>query len=159
MEYREQGPHQALEPGHEGIEPLCSLLHRIWERYRRPMIIAETSGMSRGRPEWLRDVMEESMAAVNLGMDLHGICLFPAVDMPDWHTGEWLHNGIADLVPVDGRLARVPYQPYVDELRHWQKALNRVSSLDEDPASDAVDLQEVIAAARRLRPRPDQNWH
>jgi hypothetical protein len=42
--------------------------------------------------------MEESLAAVAAGMDLHGICLFPAVDMPDWHIGEWLHNGIGDLV-------------------------------------------------------------
>jgi len=53
----------------------------------------------------------------------------------------------------------VPYQPYVDELRRWQKELNRVTSLDDDPYSDPVELQEVIDAARRLRPRPDANWH
>jgi hypothetical protein len=33
------------------------------------------------------------------------VCLFPAVDMPNWHTGEWLHNGICDLVS-DGAEAR-----------------------------------------------------
>ncbi len=159
MEYRESGPHKALEPGHEGIEPLCALLQRIWERYRRPMVIGETSGMGRGRPDWLRDVMHESLAAVNQGMDLHGICLFPAVDMPDWHTGEWLHNGICDVVECDGQLTRVPHQPYVDELRRWQRELNRVTAVDEDPYSDPVELQDVIDAARRLRPQPDKNWH
>ncbi|WP_334186570.1 b-glycosidase [Noviherbaspirillum sp.] len=159
MEYREQGPHAALEPGHAGIEPLCVLLQRIWERYRRPMVIGETSGMGKGRPEWLRDVMEESLAAVNQGMDLHGVCLFPAVDMPDWHTGEWLHNGICDLVDGDGSLKRIPHQPYVDELRRWQKELNRSTELDDDPFSDPVELQDVIDAARRLKPQPDQNWH
>jgi hypothetical protein len=159
MEYREQGPHQALEPGHPGIEPLCMLLERIWERYRRPMVIAETSGMGKGRPDWLRDVMHESLAAVNMGMDLHGICLFPAVDMPGWHTGEWLHNGICDIVEQDGKLVRVPNQPYVDELRRWQKELNRATEVDRDPFSDPVELQDVIDAARRLRPQPDQNWH
>jgi beta-glucosidase/6-phospho-beta-glucosidase/beta-galactosidase len=133
MEYREQGPHKALEPGHAEIEPLCTLLHRIWARYRRPMVIGETSGMGKGRPEWLRDVMEESLAAVNMGMDLHGICLFPVVDMPDWHTGEWLHNGICDLVETNGALARVPHQPYVEELRRWQKELNRSETVDDDP--------------------------
>ena len=159
MEYREQGPHQALEPGHPGIEPLCMLLERIWERYRRPMVIAETSGMGKGRPDWLRDVMHESLAAVNMGMDLHGVCLFPAVDMPDWHTGEWLHNGICDIVEQDGKLVRVPNQPYVDELRRWQKELNRATEVDRDPFSDPVELQDVIDAARRLRPQPDRNWH
>ena len=158
MEYRESGPHAALPPGHPGILPLCTLLQRIWERYQRPMVVAETSGMGGGRPDWLRDVMQESLAAVNQGMDLHGICLFPGVDMPDWHTGEWLHNGICDLVDTDGELRRVPHAPYVDELRRWQKELNRVTELDEDPFSDPVNLQDVVEAARRLKPTPDANW-
>jgi beta-glucosidase/6-phospho-beta-glucosidase/beta-galactosidase len=159
MEYRQEGPHAALEPGHPGIKPLCELLQRIWERYRRPMVIAETSGMSGGRPDWLRDVMNESLAAVNQGMDLHGICLFPAVDMPDWHTGKWLHNGICDLVDADGELRRVPHPPYVAELRRWQKELNRVTAVDEEPASDPVELQDVVESARRLQPEPDSDWH
>jgi hypothetical protein len=158
MEYREQGPHQALPPGSPGIQPLCTLLQRVWDRYHRPMVIGETSGMGKGRPDWLRDVMNESMAAVNLGMDLHGICLFPGVDMPDWHTGDWLHNGICDLVPCGDSLSRVPDADYVAELRRWQKELNRVTELDEDPFSDPVDLQDVVDAAKRLRPRPDKDW-
>ncbi len=160
MEYRAQGPHQALPPGSPGIEPLCTLLGRVWERYRRPMVIAETSGMGRGRPEWLCDVMNEAMAAVNQGMDLHGICLFPAVDMPDWHTGQWLHNGLCDLAPDgSGRLCRQPHPPYVAELRRWQQELNRVTTLDDDPFSDPGDLGDVVRAARRLRPVPDRDWH
>ena len=160
MEYREQGPHAALPPDDDRIKPLYELLRLVWERYRRPMIIAETSGLGAGRPHWLKDVMEESLAAVAAGMDLHGICLFPAVDMPDWHTGEWLHNGICDLVPDEqGGLRRVPYAPYVRELRRWQTLLNRVTELDEDPFSDPVELNDVRRAAERFRTRPDKDWH
>jgi beta-glucosidase/6-phospho-beta-glucosidase/beta-galactosidase len=159
MEYREQGPHQALPPDDERIKPLCDLLRTVWDRYKRPMIIGETSGMNEGREDWLRDVMDESLAAVNEGIDLHGICLFPAVDMPDWHTGEWLHNGICDVVKEGDVLKRVEFDPYVAELRRWQKELNRVTELDEDPFSDPVELQDVIDAAKRLKKVPDQNWH
>jgi beta-glucosidase/6-phospho-beta-glucosidase/beta-galactosidase len=159
MEYREHGPHMALDARDERIQPLCTMLERIWARYRRPMLISETSGLRDGRPAWLKDVMEESMAAVNRGIDLHGICLFPAVDMPDWHTGDWLHNGICDVEDDGGRLRRIPYAPYVDELRRWQRELNRVTELDEDPFSDPVELQDVIDAAKRYGTQPDQNWN
>src|SRR4028118_887678 len=158
MEYREHGPHQALDPDDDRIKPLCDLLKIVWERYNRPMIIGETSGMEGGRAAWLKDVMEESLAAVNQGIDLHGICLFPAVDMPDWHTGKWLHNGICDLIERNGKLQRVLHEPYVAELRKWQKELNRVTALDTDPFSDPVELQDVIDAAQRLQRVPDRDW-
>jgi beta-glucosidase/6-phospho-beta-glucosidase/beta-galactosidase len=159
MEYREKGPHQALPPDDERVKPLCDLLRIVWERYRRPMVIAETSGMKEGREDWLRDVMEESLAAVEQGINLHGVCLFPAVDMPDWRTGEWLHNGICDLVEENGLLRRVECAPYLAELRRWQKELNRVTELDANPFSDPVELADVQEAAKRLRKAPDKNWH
>lgn len=159
MEYREHGPHAALDPNDDRIKPLCEMLKWVWERYRRPMLISETSGMKDGRDDWLRDVMEEALAAVAEGMDLHGVCLFPGVDMPDWHTGEWLHNGICDLIPDGDDLKRVPYEPYVRELRRWQKELNRVTELDEDPFDDPVELQDVIRAAQHWTKKPDKDWH
>jgi hypothetical protein len=77
--------------------------------------------------------------------------------MPDWHTGEWLHNGICDLVEQEGKLCRVPDPAFVAELRRWQKLLNRVTELDEDPFSDPI-LDEVVAAAKRLKIKPDRDW-
>ena len=158
MEYREQGPHQALPPDDDRIVPLCELLTLAAERYRRPMIISETSGLREGRTEWLTDVMQESLAAVHRGIDLHGVCLFPGVDMPDWHTGEWLHNGLCDLAEESGDLRRVRDEEYVAELRRWQNMLNRVTTLDEDPFSDPVDLRDVIDAAQRLQLQGDRDW-
>ena len=158
MEFQEGGPHTALAPRDARIVPLGDLLVRAWERYHRPIILAETSGLGDGRPAWLKDVMEEALAAVAKGVDLHGVCLFPGVDMPNWHTGEWLHNGLCDLVERDGDLRRVPHAPTVAELRRWQKLLNRVTVLDADPLSDPVDLGDVVEAALRLQLQPDQDW-
>ena len=78
--------------------------------------------------------------------------------MPDWHTGEWLHNGICDLEDENGILKRRPAENYVAELRRWQKELNRVTVLDEDPFSDPVELQDVVDAAKRLKHKPDADW-
>ncbi|MEJ7677916.1 MAG: hypothetical protein WKG06_08650 [Segetibacter sp.] len=62
-----------MPPDDDRIKPLCDLIKRVWDRYQRPMTIAETSGMKEGRTDWLKDVMEESLAAVDMGIDLHGI--------------------------------------------------------------------------------------
>jgi hypothetical protein len=160
MEYRPEGPHAALEPDDPRIRPLCDLIEEGWKRYRRPCIVAETSGLKGGRADWLNDVVSESLAAVNRGVDLHGICMFPAVDMPDWHNGEWLHNGIADLELLpSGSLMRTPYVPYVEALHRWQRKLNRVTELDEDPFDAAVDLEDIVRAAREIAPVADANWH
>jgi beta-glucosidase/6-phospho-beta-glucosidase/beta-galactosidase len=160
MEYRESGPHAALEPGDPRIRPLCDLIEEGYKRYHRPVIVAETSGLEGGRDDWLNDVVTESLAAVNRGVDLHAVCMFPAVDMPDWHTGKWLNNGIADLVPeADGNLKRVPFQPYVDALHGWQRRLNRATSLDENPFDSAVELNDIVRVARELKPEADTNWH
>ena len=91
-------------------------------------------------------------------MDLHGICLIYGVDMPDGHTGEWFHNGICDLVDESGALCRVLDSAYVDEPRRWQKLLNGVTELDEDPFSDPVALDDVVQAAHRMRTKPDKSW-
>jgi beta-glucosidase/6-phospho-beta-glucosidase/beta-galactosidase len=158
-EFREGGPHEALPPGDDRIRPLCDMIIDVWERYRRPMIIGETSGLGVGRDEWLDDVMHESLAAVARGVDLQGICLFPAVDMPNWHDGKWLHNGLCDLVEQDGDLRRVPVEAYCRTLRSWQHRLSRTTALDRNPLSDPVDLADIEAAAKRMTAEPDSNWH
>ena len=158
QQYHEEGPHESLDPGDPRIKPLADLLQLVSDRYGRPMIIAETSGLRDGRAEWLRDVMTESLAAVDRGIELHAVCLFPAVDMPDWNTGEWLHNGIADVQPDGDDLIRIPDEEYVAEIRRWQRLLNRVERVGEAQPGDTVDLGEVIAAAHRLHERGDADW-
>ncbi len=62
------------------------------------------------------------------------------------------------MAEENGILKRVECAAYITELRRWQKELNRVTVLDEDPFSDPVELQDVIDAAKRLKNQPDKNW-
>jgi beta-glucosidase/6-phospho-beta-glucosidase/beta-galactosidase len=144
MEYRESGPHAPLDPGGCG---------------RRPCIIAESAGRGPGRPHWLNDLTTECLSAIRKGIDLHGICLFPAVDMADWHTGEWLRMGIADVERLpNGVLMRTPDRAYVDALHTWQARLERATSLDADPYSDPVDLDVIAGIAAEIGARNDRDW-
>jgi beta-glucosidase/6-phospho-beta-glucosidase/beta-galactosidase len=160
MEYREGGPHAPLEPGDDRIRSVCDLVEEAWAKYRRPCIIAETSGRGPGRPRWLDDIATESLAAIRRGVDLHGICLFPAVDMTDWHTGEWLRMGLADVERLpSGTLMRTPYVDYVEALHRWQTLLERATALDDDPYSDPIDLDRIAAIAARHGMISDPDWH
>jgi hypothetical protein len=155
-----EDPHTPLEPGDPRIRPVADLIEEAWAKYQRPCIVAETSGIKGGRADWLNDMMHECMVAVNRGVDLHGICLFPAVDMTDWHSGEWLHMGIADVEPLpNGTLMRKTFPPYVQALGQWERRLKRVTTLDSDPYDEPVDLQDIVDAARRLEPKSDRAWH
>ena len=152
-------PNNPLKPGDPRIRPVCDLIEEAWQKYRGPAIIAETSGLYGGRVEWLDDITNEALAAVNRGVDLHGICLFPAVDMQDWHNRKWLHMGIVDVEPLpNGSLMRKPFPSYVQRLHDWQKRLNRVTRLDADPYDAPVDLEDVRKAAKEMQPTADADW-
>ena len=121
------------------------MLKLSWERYRRPIIIGETSGYQDNRAEWLRMTAEESLKALNSGVDLHGICLYPFVDVPDWWTDKWAKIAVYDVADKQ-RFERVPHDPYVQELRRWQKALDQPENVEPDGYGRAwgrVQLEEV----------------
>ena len=68
--------------------------------------------------------VEESLKAINAGVELHGICLYPVVDTPDWWTQEWAKIGIYEVADKQS-FERVPCGPYIDELRRWQTLLDQ----------------------------------
>lgn len=79
--------------------------------------------------------------------------------MTDWHTGEWLHMGIADVERLPtGALMRKPFLPYVEALHRWQRRLKRMTELDADPFDEPVNLGDVIEAAKQLQPEADVDW-
>lgn len=145
------GSRAVLGPRDPRRKPLSEMLLFAWDRYRRPIIIGETSGYQDHRAEWLAMTMEESLKALNEGIDLQGVCLYPCIDMPDWQSGEWAKIGIFEITdPKEG--TRCPCEPYIDELRRWQKILDHPESVEPDGLNGGlgrVQLSEVRDCARR----------
>ena len=141
---------EVLGPRDPRRKPLSELLKFAWDRYHRPLIIGETSGHQDHRAEWLCMTMEESMKALNSGIDLQGVCLYPCVDIPDWQTDEWAKIGIFDIEDRE-TCERIPCDSYIEELRRWQKCLDQAEHIESDSFGNKwgrVELDEVRQHAR-----------
>ena len=78
--------------------PLSSMMERIWQRYRRPLFLAETSHIGIGRGDWITEVAEETQLALQRGVPVEGVCLFPIIDRYDWgDSTHWHNSGLWDL--------------------------------------------------------------
>jgi len=77
-------PERWLEVSDPQYRPLSSVLLEVYERYRRPIFIAETCTESQARADWLCYVGNEVCGALKLGVPLEGVCLYPIVDFPGW---------------------------------------------------------------------------
>ena len=145
---------ETLGPRDPRRKPLSELLKFAWDRYRRPIIIGETSGFQDNRAEWLRMTMEESLKALNSGIDLQGVCLYPFVDVPDWWSQKWAKIGIYDVADKES-FERVPFDPYIRELRCWQRTLDQPENVEPDGYGHEwgrVQLEEVRShAAKRAK--------
>ncbi|WP_343628271.1 beta-glucosidase [Roseateles sp.] len=83
--------------------PLSELLRQVWERYGKPLIVAETGHIGRGRADWLLDVASEARRAIDRGVPLAGVCLYPMLDRPDWHEPQrWHRSGLWHVVRQGG---------------------------------------------------------
>ncbi|MGD9424400.1 beta-glucosidase [Pantoea sp. NSTU24] len=65
-------------------EPLHILLARCWQRYQRPMVIAETGAEGDARAAWLQEIAENVAVALDQGIAVEGISLYPVVGYPAW---------------------------------------------------------------------------
>ncbi|MCC3156347.1 amine oxidase [Hymenobacter sp. 15J16-1T3B] len=104
--------------------PLRSLLQEAYQRYHRPVVITETSHPLEHRPDWLRFVAGECAAAIEAGVPLLGVCLYPIIDRPDWDFLDrpWHRSGLWDVEQrADGQLERVLYAPYAEALLNAQQ--------------------------------------
>lgn len=105
--------------------PFSRILGETYERFQRPLFIAETSHVGVGRGEWISEIAREAGRALEQGVPLEGICLYPILDRPDWEDlTHWHNSGLWDFSPgADGVLNRVLNEPYAHDLRMAQRLL------------------------------------
>lgn len=103
--------------------PLSKLLGGVYERYGRPLLIAETGHSGVRRANWLREIAAEVVAARRQGIPVEGVCLYPVLDRPDWNNiGHWHDCGLWHLERMnDGALRRCVNPAYAKELRNAQR--------------------------------------
>jgi hypothetical protein len=97
--------------------PFSSLLYELYDRYRRPLFVAETSSCGDDRSRWLTNIHAECLRAMEAGVDLHGVCLYPILGMTDWHTGDYRPMGLWDRDESGGRAIHAPLREALRELQ------------------------------------------
>ncbi|HEY0458041.1 MAG TPA: hypothetical protein VGC97_02745 [Pyrinomonadaceae bacterium] len=80
--------------GHELYRPFNEILVEYHKRYNRPILIAETGIEDRERADWFRYICRQTQIAVNKGVPLEGICLYPILNHPGWDDDRHCHNGL-----------------------------------------------------------------
>jgi hypothetical protein len=106
--------------------PLHLLLAEVYERYQRPLFIAETSHYGIGRAPWIREIAQETYFARQAGVPFEGICLYPILDRFDWdNPRHWHNSGLWDFADgINGNYTRVLNQEYAIALRESQQLLS-----------------------------------
>jgi beta-glucosidase/6-phospho-beta-glucosidase/beta-galactosidase len=107
------------DPRDDRWVPLHKLLAEIYERYRRPLFIGETSHFGAGRGRWLKEIVDEVIKAIRSGVPIEGITIYPILDRPDWDDlAHWHNSGLWDLLPDErGTLRRVLNEEYAAAFR------------------------------------------
>jgi beta-glucosidase/6-phospho-beta-glucosidase/beta-galactosidase len=117
--------HWHIHPRDPRWVPFSVLVQGAYQRYRRPILIGETSHVGSGRAEWIREMTDEVILAIQAGVPLEGICLYPILDRFEWENpSHWHNSGLWDFVTEpDGTYRRVLNEPYAAELRRSQLRL------------------------------------
>jgi hypothetical protein len=139
-----------IEPSHPRYRPVWQMLREVYERYGRPLFIAETGIEDEARPAWLRYIGYEVRRAIREGVPVHGVCLYPVVNHPGWEDDRHCHNGMWDYPDADG--GREVYEPLLRELGSQQRLLEQ-AQVEEPAGPEAPDTHLLDVAAHWMEIR------
>ncbi len=102
--------------------PLGRLIRRVWKRYGGDLLITETSHVHDMRPKWISYVAAECEQLLDDHVPLRGVCLYPILGMPEWHSpDEWVAMGLWDILHENPARIRRICGPMWEALRRAQR--------------------------------------
>jgi len=120
-------PEIPLGEDDERSASLSELVATVYKRYGGDILISETSHAEERRAPYVRYVAEQCVKLLEMGVPLQGVCLYPILGMPEWHSPEeWTRMGLWDLHPNGDVLERVLHEPMCRELVKAQAKIARV---------------------------------
>ncbi|MBA3515059.1 MAG: beta-galactosidase [Pyrinomonadaceae bacterium] len=128
--------------------PFREIVKEVYERFERPLFVAETGIENEERPAWLRYVSSEVRAALRLGSQVEGICLYPIVNHPGWEDDRHCHNGLWDY--PNEKAEREIYVPLAQELSKQQDDFRKLVHTRNSSHSESLKL--VVCAANLAQP-------
>lgn len=140
-----------IEPSHPRYRPVWQMLREVYERYRRPLFIAETGIEDDARPAWLRYVGYEVRRAIRENLPVHGICLYPIVNHPGWNDDRHCYNGLWDYPDEQG--GREIYEPLARELAEQRRLLDEQMTSGQLAAGVEADTHLLDVAAHWMEIR------
>jgi hypothetical protein len=135
-----------IRTDHPSYKPFRELLADVYARYKTPIYVSETGTEDEERVPWLRYVCEEVAAAVESGIPVEGICLYPIVNHPGWVDDRHCCNGLWDYADENGR--REIYEPLEAEIHRWQQVFD---ARDRDRISVQA-VEKAIARSDEILP-------
>lgn len=97
------------------------LLQEGYERYNVPVVLSETGHFGEDKAAWMEQITDDCIKAMEKGVDLKGVCIYPVLDRPDWDyldqqipCGMWSYNKI---------LERIEDADYIDTVQQCHSTL------------------------------------
>jgi beta-glucosidase/6-phospho-beta-glucosidase/beta-galactosidase len=145
-----------IVPSDPRYRHVAAMLQEMYERYRRPLFVAETGIEDATRPAWLRYMCREVLMALEAGVPVEGICLYPIVNHPGWDDDRHCHNGMFDYADADGN--RPVYQPLAAEVARQLANFEALKS-GATRVADIGDLDTTALdwAAHVMQERTDES--
>ncbi len=77
--------------------PFVDILMEVWDRYQRPIIIAETGAEGVNGSAWFKHISGEYKDAIQQGAMIQGCCIYPVMDYVGWTNDRHCRCGLIKL--------------------------------------------------------------